>query len=95
MKVHNNEYNQEVLIRMLEKPLAVSKKYGLPLYCGEWGCLPTVPEEMRWKYYDDKRTMLDVYGIANANWDYKGNFGLVEDGKPVDEMISILLPKKE
>ena len=37
----------------------------------------------------------NAFGIANANWDYKGSFGLIDrEGNPVDPMIQILLPDK-
>ena len=47
---------------------------------------------MRW--YADVRTNLEKHGIAWANWDYKGGFGIVaRDGQPDREFIGVLLGK--
>jgi len=51
---------------------------GLPLYCGEFGCLPTVPRADRLAYYRDLVGVFESEGIAWANWEYKSEFGLYE-----------------
>jgi len=79
---------------LLEKPLRMAKKYDLPLYCGEWGCLPTVPPKARLQWYVDVRQNLEKYNIAWANWDYKGGFGIVgRDGRTHDDLIRALIPR--
>jgi endoglucanase len=94
VKRNNGVYNRDVLEKLLEKPLAVAKKYNLPLYCGEWGCLSTTPRKARLQWYEDVRQNLEKHNIAWANWDYKGGFGIVERaGQPNEEMISTLMPK--
>jgi len=94
VKRNNGIYNREVLEKLLEKPLAVAKKYNLPLYCGEWGCLSMTPRKARLQWYQDVRHNLEKHNIAWANWDYKGGFGIVErDGQPNEEMIGTLIPK--
>jgi endoglucanase len=77
--VSNNTlyYDKEKIEAHFQKPIAVAKKYGLPLYCGEWGCLSTVPEEARLQWYKDVRAVLEKHNIAWANWDYKGSFGII------------------
>jgi endoglucanase len=80
------------MIKMLSQPLAKAKKYGLQLYCGEWGCYPTTPDSNRMQWYRDLRAVFDVYGIAWATWDYKGGFGIRDrEGKPVKNLITVLL----
>ena len=94
VKRNNGVYNREILEKLLEKPLAIAKKYDLPLYCGEWGCLSTAPHTARLQWYEDVRHNLEKHNIAWANWDYKGRFGIVErDGQPNEEMIRTLIPK--
>ena len=64
----------------------------LPLYCGEWGSLPNVPQEIRLQWYADVREILEKYEIAWANWDYKGGFGVVNrDGEPHHDLLEVLL----
>ncbi len=89
---NNGVYNRERLEGLLAKPLELAKKLDLPLYCGEWGALPTTPREMRMQWYRDMRANLDKYGIAWANWDYKGGFGILgRGGQPDQEFIKVLL----
>ncbi len=90
---HNGDYNRDSFEKLIQKPLAVAAKYNLPLYCGEWGCLPTVPEQGRMQWYRDVRSVLEEHGIAWATWDYKGGFGIKgRDGKEIyQNLIDVLL----
>ena len=92
VKNNNGVYNREKLESLLAKPLELAKKLDLPLYCGEWGALPTTPRAVRMQWYRDMRTNLDKHGIAWANWDYKGGFGIVgRGGQPDQEFVKVLL----
>ncbi len=84
-----------------EPAIRRAKELGLQLYCGEFGCLPTVPRAARLAYYRDLVGLFDSEGIAYANWEYKGDFGIYKwlglpalCGKPDKELIQILAPKK-
>lgn len=86
------EYNKQILEKLLAKPLSLSEKTGLSLYCGEWGCLPTVPREARLQWYRDHRANLEENGISWATWDYKGSFGIFDEEGNVDrEFVDVLL----
>lgn len=86
-------FDRASLETMLEQPLRFAREHDLPLYCGEWGCLPTVPEEARMRWYADARSILEARDIAWANWDYKGGFGIVDRGTggPNKRLIRVLL----
>ncbi|MFT3780455.1 MAG: cellulase family glycosylhydrolase [Nibricoccus sp.] len=78
-----------------------ARELGLQLYCGEFGCLPTVPRAARLAYYRDIVTVMQSEGMAYANWEYKGDFGIFEwhgakilGGAPDVELIDTLLPDK-
>ncbi len=86
----NRYFDRRVLEGMLKKPLALRDRTGLPLYCGEWGALPSVPREDRLRWYQDMRSILEDNGIGWATWDYKGGFGLVREGRPDEELIRVL-----
>jgi endoglucanase len=90
---HMGECNRDVLAGMVEKALVVARQHGLPLYCGEWGCMSTVPEPDRLRWYADMRSILEESGIAWTTWDYKsGHFGL-RPGRELNEaLIKTLLP---
>lgn len=89
----NGIFNQETLESELEKPFQKAETLGLPLYCGEWGSLPTTPEKDWLQWYSDVRSIFDKHGIAWASWDYKGDFGILEKGggAPKENLIRVLL----
>lgn len=79
-----------------------ARELGLQLYCGEFGCLPTVPRADRLAYYRDFIATLEQNGMAWANWEYKGDFGLFEwhrektlTGAPDVELIDALLAGRQ
>ena len=76
-------FDRSVLEEKLVKPLALARKANLPLYCGEWGALPSVPRADRLRWYRDFRSVLEKNGIGWAHWDYKGDFGVVDDDRSV------------
>jgi endoglucanase len=91
---NNGICNRGKLESLLAQPLELAKKLDLPLYCGEWGALPTTPRDVRMQWYRDMRANLEKHGIAWANWDYKGGFGILgRDGQPDREFISVLLSR--
>jgi len=92
VRSNNGTYDRAKLESLLAQPLALARKLDLPLYCGEWGALPTTAREARMQWYRDVRANLENHGIAWANWDYKGGFGiLTRNGQPDREFIDVLL----
>jgi len=78
-----------------------ARELGLQLYCGEFGCLPSAPRDGRLAYYRDIVGVFEAEGIAWANWEYKGDFGLYEwlgtarlNGAPDRELIDALMQKR-
>ncbi len=74
----NGHFDAAAMEAALVKPLAVKARTGLPLYCGEFGVLDTVPAPIRARWYRDFMAVLAKHGIAFANWDYRGRFGLAD-----------------
>lgn len=70
------EWDAERIREDLMPAIKRARELGLQLYCGEFGCLPTVPRADRLRYYLDFVGVLEREGLAWGNWDYKGNFGL-------------------
>ena len=89
----NEEHNRARFVELIQEPLAVAKKYGLPLYCGEWGCLDTAPAKDRLQWFSDVRSVFEENNIAWTTWDYKGGFGIrSSDGKTdYTDLIDVLL----
>jgi endoglucanase len=89
-RVHH-AYDRAAMVAELAKPLAVRAQTGYPLYCGEFGCYSQTPQPLRAAWYRDLIGVLNERGIAWANWDYKGDFGLLTPAGPDQEIIDILM----
>ncbi len=94
-KIQENDWNRpfgrEAMIEDLAQPLAVSERTGLPLYCGEFGCYDRTPDPLRRAWFRDILTIFDEHGIAWANWDYKGAFGIIDDAGNPTAIADVLL----
>jgi endoglucanase len=95
-------FNIQRLIDVFRSGIEFAKSKNLQLYCGEFGCLPTVDRKERLAFYTDMITALEDNNIAWCNWEYKGDFGIYffdPDKKislqPDFEFIDILLKNKE
>ncbi|HEY8993888.1 MAG TPA: cellulase family glycosylhydrolase [Lacunisphaera sp.] len=97
MGVRDN-WGPERLAQEFEPAVRRAHELGLQLYCGEFGCLPTGPRPGRLAYYRDIVGVMEKNGMAWANWEYKGDFGLLEwhgaqvgTGAPDTEVLDALL----
>ena len=95
-----DDWGVDRIRKELEPAIRRARELGLQLYCGEFGCLPTVARADRLAYYRDFVSVLESEGLAWANWEYKGDFGLFEwhgtqyqGGAPDVELLGVLLPK--
>jgi endoglucanase len=93
------EWNPRRIAAELAPALRKARQLGLQLYCGEFGCLPSVARADRLAYYRDLVAVLEENHVAWANWEYKGDFGLFEwhdpqhlAGVPDVELLAALLP---
>ncbi len=93
IKNEQKYYTRDSLEVLMTKPIQKASQFGLLLYCGEWGCYPTIDDQSRMQWYKDMRFILEKNNIAWANWDYKGGFGIVDQdvSKPFDNLIDILV----
>jgi endoglucanase len=96
----NEEWNAARIRQEIEPAVKRAHELGLQLYCGEFGCLPSVPRAARMAYYRDIVGVFASEGVAYANWEYKGDFGILEwhktgerifIGAPDMEFIDILM----
>jgi endoglucanase len=91
---NKNYYTIETIRQHFTKPIALAKKLNLPLYCGEWGCLTTVPDAARFQWFRDVKAVLEENKIGWATWEYKSDFGIINKKKQEEkELIQILVGK--
>ena len=55
---------------------AFSRERNAPVFCGEFGCFMTVPNELRISWYRIVAGLLAERGIARTSWDYFDGFGV-------------------
>lgn len=86
------ECNREIIAQNILVAVQRAKALGLPLQCGEFGCLPNAGREIRLQYYRDMISIFKEYNIAYASWDYHGGFSVVYNAsnQPDHELISIV-----
>jgi endoglucanase len=70
-------FNKQKLAELLLPALQKARELKLPLYCGEFGCLPHVERADRLKYYEDIVSVFEENNIGWCNWEYKGDFGIL------------------
>jgi endoglucanase len=94
-------FNKQKLAELLLPALQKAKELKLPLYCGEFGCLPHVERADRLKYYEDIVSVFEENNIGWCNWEYKGDFGILTfdfDRKvslaPDTGLIKVLMRKR-
>jgi endoglucanase len=67
------------------------KRYGVPVFCGEFGVYRKVsPEADRVRWIADVRGTLEDFGIGWSMWDYDGGFGLIRYSSPPSRAGRIL-----
>ncbi len=90
----NGEYSKEYMASKMANAIAIAKKHGLQLYCGEFGSYPTTNEDDMLRWYSDMISILEENNIAWANWDYKGGFGVVDSqGEPKENLVETLMQR--
>ena len=86
-------YNIDIIENDFMQVIEVANKHNLKIYCGEYGCVTAAPEEDKIRWYMDLYTLFERYGIARANWDYKGSFGIIRRNEPQPAMTNAILGK--
>jgi endoglucanase len=92
MRRHANGYfDKEVLRDKMMPAILVAKENNLPLYCGEFGVYPTIPEEISLAWYKDVCDIFRENNISYCHWGYKGDFPIVGEGTvPNYKLVSVL-----
>lgn len=79
------EDSEEINVNFFEKifkpAVDIAQKYGIALYCGEYGVIDRAPADDMLRWYKDIVDAFEHYGIGRAAWNYKGlDFGLNQNG---------------
>ena len=87
----NGYFNKERLEEEMMPAIRKARELGLPLFCGEFGVYPTIPEETRLRWYRDITDIFRKHDIAFCHWCYKGDFPVVdENNRPDSALVAVL-----
>lgn len=79
--------------RLFEQAKQISEKFGVPLYCGEYGVIDQVPPESAVRWFADINAALEKLNISRAAWTYKQkDFGLTDEhySGVLDKLVKLL-----
>ena len=86
-------YDISTLESQIKQAYDAAAAMGKRTYLGEFGVIKAADKPSRDQWYRDIVTVCEKYDIGYATWDYKGGFGIIRDGKPVDAIINALTGK--
>ncbi|MCQ2192960.1 MAG: glycoside hydrolase family 5 protein [Paludibacteraceae bacterium] len=90
----NGAYSKDTMYAHMKLAIDKAEKYGLHLYCGEFGAYPKfIPKETRLRWYEDICSVFREHNIANCHWCYKGDFPVVNEDRSPNELPAILSRK--
>ena len=71
-------WNKDKIREDFKDAIAAAQKYGLQLFCGEWGVYEPVERDLAYKWYKDMIDVFDEFDIAWTTWCYDGDFGFYD-----------------
>lgn len=90
----NGYFTKDTLEKIISPAIKVAKKKRLPLYCGEFGVFPAIPEKLKLRWYQDLCDIMRRNKIAYCHWNYKADFPVVNERGILDKkLVSILTGK--
>ena len=75
------EWNADKIREDFKDAIAAAQKYGLQLFCGEWGVYEPVDRELAYKWTRDMLSVFDEFDIAWTTWCYDADFGFWDQQK--------------
>ena len=78
VKERNGTFSRESMEKEIRIIVDLGKKLGLRVHCGEFGCYPVAPLEMRVQWYRDIMSIFRQHQIAWAPWNWKADFPIVK-----------------
>lgn len=87
-------YNKERMQEDIEKVVKTASDMRLQLNCSEFGCLRTVPDTCRYRWFEDLVETFNKNGISYTVWGLNGaGFGIYNYRREIDNKMLELLVK--
>jgi len=90
----NGYFDKSVLEKIMAPAIQVAREKNLPLYCGEFGVYPSIPEEISLRWYKDMCAIFNENNIAYCHWGYKGDFPVVNSNGELNKNLTSVLTAK-
>ena len=91
----NGYFTKDTLEKIMLPAIKVAEENNLPLYCGEYGVYPKIPEEISLRWYKDVCSIFNKHNIAYCHWCYKGDFPVVgKNNVPNRKLVSVLTERE-
>ncbi len=96
LKNQDRDYNAVGMEKVMEPVLRFMEKHGVPVLCGEFGCIAKADPQTRKNWTRDIMGILKKYGISFTYWNYKDkDFGLVDHTDKYKDNPNYANPERE
>ncbi len=90
----NGYFDKSVLLKEIQPAIQFAKEKNLPLYCGEYGIYPTIPQDVALRWYKNVCSIFTENNILYSHWCYFGDFPVIhKDRTPNQKLVQILTAK--
>ena len=102
VKPHLEEYrnvfwDREMIHSQMADAIEVANRYGIQLFCGEWGVYEPVDRELAYAWTKDMLSVFDEFNIAWTTWCYDADFGFWDQEKhdyKDNHLVELLMDSK-
>lgn len=90
------EWNRDRIYNEMKDAIDVAAKYGLQLFCGEWGVYCPVDRQLAYAWTKDMLSVFDEFNVAWTTWCYDTDFGFWDQEKHTfkDKELAVMLGGK-
>ncbi|MBP5502152.1 MAG: hypothetical protein J6Y24_05115, partial [Bacteroidales bacterium] len=90
------EWNRDRIYNEMKDAIDVAAKYGLQLFCGEWGVYCPVDRQLAYAWTKDMLSVFDEFNVAWTTWCYDADFGFWDQEKHTfkDKELAVMLGGK-
>lgn len=81
LKWKRKVWNRDALIAHYA-PWRDVESLGVPIHIGEFGCYSKTPNDVALRWFTDLLGLFKAYGWGYSLWNFEGDFGIVNHGRP-------------
>ena len=78
IEANNQPVTKNVMRQIVRDAVGAAAKSGHRVYCGEFGCIDSIPVDLRVVWLRDIVEVFEEHGVPWTQWDWKGQFGVLD-----------------